>query len=328
MMGGGRSGNMMTIGQLFGGFGGNLGSGGQQQQPSPFSQLRPPANYQQPKLPDWVQAPDPNMPSTNAFVKLTNPDTGETFMAPGGGYSVRNQQPQQQYDPTAAASDMMYRPQVEQQPAGFDQRAIAADPQGFQQYMQQMQQREQQRPGSTMLPQQQPASFDPRAIAGNPQGFQQYMQQMQQREQQRPGSTMLPQQQPQFNPYQQQRQQFNPYQRQNPYQQQRQQFNPYQQQMQQRQQFNPYQQQGRGLGDLMSMMGIRRSMPQPRMSMDMPQYSTDYGRNFGIEQRYFAPQFSPVTKRSFQPPSEFVAAPAVPYAPPEWANSWKDGGEV
>jgi hypothetical protein len=33
--------------------------------------------------------------------------------------------------------------------------------------------------------------FDPRAIAGNPQGFEQYMGQMQQREQQMPGSTML-----------------------------------------------------------------------------------------------------------------------------------------
>jgi hypothetical protein len=72
------------------------------------------------------------------------------------------------------------------------------------------------------------------------------MQQMQQREQQRPGSTMLPQQ---------------------------------------RQQFNPYQQQGRGLGDLMSMMGIRRSMPQPRMSMDVPQYqramSMDMPQTYG-----------------------------------------------
>jgi hypothetical protein len=82
---------MMHIGQLLRGGGGGGGFGGGQQQPSPFSQL-PTRPQQELKVPDWVQAPDPNMPSTNAFVKLTNPDTGETFMAPGGGYSVRGQQ--------------------------------------------------------------------------------------------------------------------------------------------------------------------------------------------------------------------------------------------
>jgi uncharacterized membrane protein YgcG len=41
------------------------------------------------------------------------------------------------------------------------------------------------------------SALDPRAISGNPQGFQEYMQAMQQREQQMPGSTMLSQQQPQ-----------------------------------------------------------------------------------------------------------------------------------
>jgi hypothetical protein len=204
------------------------------------------------------------------------------------------QLPMQQQPDTSTVShfgDAQYRPQVEQQPASFDPRAIAGDPQGFQQYMQQMQQREQQRPGSTMLPQQQ-------------------------------------QQQPQFNPYQQQRQQFNPYQRQNPYQQQRQQFNPYQQQRQQfnpyqRQQFNPYQQQGQGLADLMSMMGIRRSMPQPRMSMDMPQGSTDYGRNFGAERKYFTPEYTPVARAAPAP----APAPA-PAIDNYWMNTWKDGGEV
>lgn len=45
-----------------------------------------------------------------------------------------------------------YQPQRQSM---FDQRAMNANPQGFQNYMQQMQQREQQMPGSTMMGQQQ-----------------------------------------------------------------------------------------------------------------------------------------------------------------------------
>ena len=54
------------------------------------------------------------------------------------------QLPMQQQPDTSTVShfgDAQYRPQVEQQPASFDPRAIAGDPQGFPQYMQQMQQR-------------------------------------------------------------------------------------------------------------------------------------------------------------------------------------------
>jgi len=248
----------------------------------------------------------------------------------GGGFGGQ----QQQYDPTAAASDMMYRPQVEQPisggfavfdgqqgPMSFDQfrnqPRFPEDPMptqaDYQRYTQNYQPgRSGMQVAQNPFQPQQPASFDPRAIAGNPQGFQQYMQLMQQREQQRPGSTMLAQQQPQFNPYQQQRQQFNPYQRQNPYQQQRQQFNPYQQQ---RQQYR----QPMGLQSLMGRLG-GRGMPQaqPRMSMDMPE-------TFGRERRYDMParDYSRIGSAGVAAPPEMVAAPAVMGpANDYWANSW------
>ena len=84
---------MMPIGQLLrgGGGGGGGGFGGGQQQPSPFSQL-PTRPQQELKVPDWVQAPDPGMATGQAFTELTNPTTGEKFMAPSTGYSVRGQQ--------------------------------------------------------------------------------------------------------------------------------------------------------------------------------------------------------------------------------------------
>ena len=131
------------------------GFGGGQQQPNAGSQFNAAQNpgANQSNVPDWVQAPEPGMATSSAFKELTNPTTGEKFMAPSGGYSVR-----QQPDPATVAPE--YSPQ-QQNPYGFDQRAINADPRGFQNYMQQMQQREQQRPGSTMFgqPQRQFAPF-------------------------------------------------------------------------------------------------------------------------------------------------------------------------
>ena len=40
-------------------------------------------------VPDWVQAPDPGSINTGALSELTNPETGETWTAPSGGYSVK-----------------------------------------------------------------------------------------------------------------------------------------------------------------------------------------------------------------------------------------------
>jgi len=42
----------------------------------------------QPNVPDWVTPPPPGAMTTQAFVELTNPATGETWMAPSGGYTV------------------------------------------------------------------------------------------------------------------------------------------------------------------------------------------------------------------------------------------------
>ena len=69
----------------------NTGGGMGGQQPNPFSQL-PAMPRQERKVPDWVQAPEPGTMTSQALVELTNPATGEKFMAPSGGYSVRNQQ--------------------------------------------------------------------------------------------------------------------------------------------------------------------------------------------------------------------------------------------
>ena len=96
--------------------------------------------------------------------------------------------------------------------------------------------------------------------------------------------------------------------------------NPYQQQMQQRQQY----QQPAGIRSLMGRLG-GRGMPQaqPRMSMDMPE-------TFGRERRYDMParDYSRIGSAGVAAPPEMVAAPAGPYAPSEWANSWKNGGKV
>ena len=107
----------------FGVFGGGFGGG--QQQPNAGSQFNaaqnPGANRS--NVPDWVQAPEPGAMASQAFEKLTNPATGETFMAPSGGYSVRQQQPSMpsfatpQQQPEMMMSDMRYRPE-RQQPFG------------------------------------------------------------------------------------------------------------------------------------------------------------------------------------------------------------------
>jgi hypothetical protein len=72
----------------FGGFGG--------QQPNAGSQFNaaqnPGAAANQFKVPDWVQEPEPGMVTGQAFTEITNPATGEKFMAPNTGYSVREQQ--------------------------------------------------------------------------------------------------------------------------------------------------------------------------------------------------------------------------------------------
>jgi len=39
-------------------------------------------------MPSWVTPPSAGSPVTQAFTQLTNPVTGETWMAPSGGYRV------------------------------------------------------------------------------------------------------------------------------------------------------------------------------------------------------------------------------------------------
>jgi hypothetical protein len=209
---------------------------------------------------------------------------------------------QQQYDPTAAASDMMYRPQMEQQPQPFNQfqqqqPSYMQDPE-FQGYQTQAQDLSRQ---MDEYMRKAPMYQQLQDLQGKMAPFQQRenmqrMQQMQQRQMQLPG-------------VQQQRQQFNPYQQQRP------QFNPYQQQMQQRQQY----QQPAGIRSLMGRLG-GRGMPQaqPRMSMDMPE-------TFGRERRYDMParDYSRIGSAGVAAPPEMVAAPAVMGpANDYWANSW------
>jgi len=95
MGGGGRGGYGGSFGDflqrsLGGGFGG--------QQPNAGSQFNaaqnPGAAANQFKVPDWVQEPEPGMVTGQAFTEITNPATGEKFMAPNTGYSVRGQQQQ------------------------------------------------------------------------------------------------------------------------------------------------------------------------------------------------------------------------------------------
>jgi len=40
-------------------------------------------------IPSWVQPPPPGTPVSTAFETLTNPETGETFNAPTGGYTIK-----------------------------------------------------------------------------------------------------------------------------------------------------------------------------------------------------------------------------------------------
>ena len=47
-----------------------------------------PYNPPQHDVPNWVIAPPPDSMSTGVMTELTNPATGETWMAPSGGYSV------------------------------------------------------------------------------------------------------------------------------------------------------------------------------------------------------------------------------------------------
>jgi hypothetical protein len=91
--GGFGGGQQQPSGGGFGVFGGGFGGG--QQQPNAGSQFNaaqnPGANRS--NVPDWVQAPEPGAMASQAFTELTNPATGEKFMAPSGGYSVRQQSP-------------------------------------------------------------------------------------------------------------------------------------------------------------------------------------------------------------------------------------------
>jgi len=59
-----------------------------------------PYNPPQHDVPNWVIAPPPDSMSTGVMTELTNPATGETWMAPSGGYSVNPSltAPQQFYD--------------------------------------------------------------------------------------------------------------------------------------------------------------------------------------------------------------------------------------
>lgn len=267
--GGGMSGgqtqmpNFATPNQLFG-FG--SGGGGGQQRPNPFSQFGPPANYQQPKLPDWVQAPDPNTPSTNAVVKLTNPATGETFMAPGGGYSVR-QQPDssmvaEEY-PTQSFGDMQYRPQ--QQPGLLTDAESRA---------QMLREQRVQRGNPAMFGQPQPMQnpFQPQqpSFMQDPE-YQGYQTQAQDLSRQ---MDEYMKKAPMYQQMQDLRNKMAPFQQR--YQQQQ------MQQMQQMQRPSPFRrgqfQQPAGIQGLMGLMGGRGGMQQPRMSMDMP-----YARGFASE---------------------------------------------
>jgi hypothetical protein len=225
---------MMPIGQLLrgGGGGGGGGFGGGQQQPSPFSQL-PTRPQQELKVPDWVQAPDPGMATGQAFTELTNPTTGEKFMAPSTGYSVRGQQ----------------QPNLGQQPT-----------QDTFQEQQQALQAMRRSSGGFGGPQSMQNPFQPQqpAFMQSPeyQGYQTQMQGLQQQMndymQKAPMYQQIQDLQGKIHEYQRRQQQ------------------PMQQQMMQRP--SPFRrgqfQQPMGL---MGLMGGGGGMPQPRMSMDMPQ---------------------------------------------------------
>lgn len=132
----------------------------------------------------------PKQPMGNLF--------GQLYGGAGGSGPTNMELPQQQQQPmpdnvSSFGGATVYAPPTQQQAASniavgeaFDRRAMNANPQGFQDYMQQMQQREQQMPGSTMMGQQQQY---------NPYQRQQYQPQYSPYQQQ--------QYQPQYNPYQQ-----------------------------------------------------------------------------------------------------------------------------
>jgi len=115
------------------------GMGGQQPAVTPYAN-QPPAGSLPSFARDYVQ----QMPQQNAIFGGNLGQSPQQAQQAQQGYFAQlgQQQPQQQMP--------------QQNPYGLDQRAVNANPQGFQQYMQQMQQREQQMPGSTMLGQQQP----------------------------------------------------------------------------------------------------------------------------------------------------------------------------
>jgi hypothetical protein len=347
----------------------------QQQSPTPFSQMPPNATTATPQgydsygfdknVVDYLNRQRQDSAHDAGVNYQYDPQT-QTFTGATMGGQVRKSLAdiqreaggQQQYDPTAAASDMQYRPQVAQQPQPFNpfqqpqQPSYMQDPE-FQGYQTQAQDLSRQ---MDEYMRKAPMYQQLQDLQGKMAPFQQRedmqrMQQMQQRQMQLPGVQQQPasfdqraiaadpqgfqqymqamqqreQQRPGSTMLSQQQPQFNPYQ------QQRQQFNPYQRQnpyQQQRQQFNPYQQQMQqrqqyqppmGLQSLMGRLG-GRGMPQaqPRMLMDMPE-------TFGREQRYAMPtrDYSRIGSAGGAAPApEMVAAPAVMPVDNYWANSW------
>lgn len=350
--GGGFSGGFgggQTAGTM-GGFGGNLGTAGMggQQMPNAGSQFNaaqnPGANRS--NVPDWVQAPEPGMMTSSALTELTNPATGEKFMAPSGGYSVRQPQPTQNSgsllmrpenpipytgptDPSqflnkiAGLSDRLARQQQQpQQPMSFEQfqnqpryPEMAAPTQAdYQSYLS--------GPSGMQVA---PPSYMQRRYAQPGQDFRDVTQSQIAQQQQ------IQQAQDAYQQFQQQ--QYNPYQRQyNPYRQQQQPFNPYARQMPQQMPFNkgmPYRQPAYDPNNMLAgeqnyynrMAQQRQSRQNPySMTMDMPQQQRSQGlagllaafpQNFGREQRYTNPS-NFANYSGVRPAAAAIAAPAAP----------------
>jgi len=106
-----------------------------------------------------AQQPPQQPPQQDTRTFAQRQQAGEARPAPQQMQQMQQmggQMPRQQWEQGRAqwlASGGQDTPpqQRQQMPAGIDQRAVAADPQGYQRWLQEAQLREQQRPGSTML---------------------------------------------------------------------------------------------------------------------------------------------------------------------------------
>lgn len=223
------------------------------------------------KVPDWVQAPEPGTMSTQAFTELTNPATGEKFMAPSGGYSVR-QQPDnfslahgpntfEGQQTVGHFGDMQYRPQR------YD--PIAAEKNYYARMAQQYQQPQPMRNPFQPI---EPSYLQDPEYQGYETQARDLGRQMDEYMKKAPMYQQLQELQGKMSPFQQRHQQ------------QEMQRMQQMQAMQQRQfqQPSPFRrgqfQQPAGIQGLMGMLGGRGGMQQPRMTMDMP-----YARGFASE---------------------------------------------